>query len=222
MIFSRFLLQAEADQPLLLELWSYFYNTYIASDATYENLNLGGLISPAFIVIGLFLGLAAAGFAAVFNKQVHGGFVQRLLSEGCLSAESAKSLPELDCADKLTLRYGVSKGVNLRRVVRCREEDAYLEDMAEKAQEYEKMREENPRLPKKFTPKPFKIKPDEHHFYIPEDLKYTAEAKFPRSGNSWLSAVIFAVFALVALVVLMIFLPDILAFLDEAVGRLNG
>ena len=84
------------------------------------------------------------------------------------------------------------------------------------------MRLENPKLPKSFTPKPFKVDPDAHHFYISEDMKYMAEVKFDRKGNSWWSAVIYAAVILVALVALIVFLPNILNLLDEFIGSLKG
>lgn len=216
---SAFLLQA--DMPLYEELWYYFLDNYINTDATYENLDFGGLISPQLLVIGLFLGLAAAGFFAVFNKQIYGGFVNKLISAGCLSRDSAKTLPELDAADKLIIRYGVRHSVNLRRVVRCREEEEQLDEAAKMALSYEEMRKENPKLPKKFTPKRFKIDPDSHHFYIPEELKDMAEVKFSQKGNSWWSAVIYTVVILIALAVLIAFLPNILTVLDGFVGSLK-
>ena len=222
MKYPVFLLKAGSEQPLIEELWEYFVDTYINNETTYENLDFGGLFSVQTLVIGLFLGLAAAGFVAVFNKQINGAFVERLMREGCVSPESAKSLPELDLADKLTLRYAVSRGVNLRRVVKCREEAEYDAESAQKAEEYAEMRKENPRLPKQFTPKPFKVDPDAHHFYIPEDMKYMAEVKFDRKGNSWWSAVIYAAVILVALVALIVFLPNILNLLDEFIGSLKG
>ena len=221
MKFSAFLLRADTEMPLYKELWYYFLDTYINNETTYENLDFGGLFSIQTLVIGLFLGIAIAGFVAVFNKQVHGGFVNKLIAEGCLSEQTAKSLPELDCADKLTIRYGVGRGVTLRRVVRCREEEEYLAETAQKALEYEQLRAENPRLPKRFTPKRFKVDPDAHHFYIPEEMKYMAEVKFSQKGNSWWSAVIYAVVTLVALVVLIIFLPNILNLLDGFIGSLK-
>ena len=222
MKYPVFLLRAGSKQPLIEELWEYFVDTYIKNETKYENLDFGGLFSVQTLVIGVFLGLAAAGFVAVFNKQINGAFVERLMREGCVSPESAKTLPELDLADKLMLRYGVSHSVDLRRVVKCREEEEYEAESAKKADEYAEMCKTNPRLPKKFTPKPFKVDPDAHHFYIPEDMKYTAEIKFDRKGNSWLGAIIYAVVILVALVALIVFLPNILNLLDEFIGSLKG
>lgn len=222
MRFPVFLLKAGEEQPLIEELWEYFVDTYIKNETTYENLEFGGLFSVQTLIIGIFLGLALAGIIAVFNKQVYGAFVDLLIREGCLSPDSAKTLPELNFADKLAVRYGVCLGVNLRRVVRCREEEEYNAESEKKAVDYAEMRKENPKLPKKFTPKPFRVIPDVHHFYIPEDMKYMAEVKFDRKGNSWLSAVLSVALILILLVVLIVFLPNILNLIDEFIGSLRS
>ena len=221
MKIPAFLLKVGSEQPLIEELWEYFVETYITNERVYENLDFGGLFSVQTLVIGIFIGLAIAAFASVINKQVNGAFVTRLIDEGCLSPESAKTLPELDSADKLMLRYGLVRGVNLRRVVKCREEEEHLAESRKKADEYAAMRLENPKLPKTFTPKPFKVDPDRHHFYIPEDMKYTAEVKFSRKGNSVWGAVLYSVLILIALVVLIVFLPYLLGLLDDAIGLLK-
>ena len=222
MKIPAFLLSAGAKQPLIEELWEYFVDTYVYNDTVYENLEFGGLFSVQTLVIGIFVGLAVAALFAVLNKQINGAFVAKLIESGCTSAEGARTLPELDSADKLTVRYGLSRGVNLRGVVRCREEEEYLEASRQKEAEYAEMRLTNPKLPKKFTPKPFKVDPDNHHFYIPEDMRITAEIKFSQKGNSLPIAIISIVAILVALVALIVFLPNILNLVDEFIGFLKG
>ena len=213
-----YILNTGAEQSFLSELWTSFVDTYIYNDASYENLNFGGLFSAQMLIIGLFTGLAIAAIASVVNKQINGAFVARLLERDCLSPENAKTLSELDSAHILSVRWGLARGVNLRRVVRCREEDEYLQVMAQKEAEYAKMRETNPKLPKKFEPKPFRVNPENHHFYIPEDVKYIAQTKFERRGNSVLSAVIWSAVIIVAFVAVMVFLPSLLNLLDALLG----
>ena len=185
--------------------------------AAYENLNMegGSLISVQSIVIGLFIGMTLAGFGAVFNKRVLGGFVRLLLKEECLSPEAGKTLPELNYADKLVLRYAVRRSVTLRRVVRCREEEEYLRQMAEMQEHYAERRAEDPSLPKRFRQKPFRVDPDAHHFYIPEDLKYTAEVKFEQKGTTWPGAILFVILMAAACVAVLAVLPHILGLVDE-------
>ena len=203
---------------MIEELWEYFVSTYIDNGATYENLEFGGLFSAQTLVIGIFVGLAIAAIVSVINKRINGAFVAGLIEKGCLSPESAMTLSELDSAHILSVRFGLARGVNLRRVVRCREEEEYLATLKQKEEEYAKMREENPKLPKRFTPKPFRVDLENHHFYIPEDMKFTAEVKFNRKGNSVLSAVVWSAVILVVLVILIIFLPSLLNLLDALVG----
>lgn len=215
-----FILSAEEKLPLWQELWQYFCRMYFTDETAYEHLHMGGgsLVSIPIIVFGLFLGVVIACFAVVFNKRVPGGFVRLLLKEAALSPDTAKTLPELNCADRLYLRYAVRNSVSLRRVVRCREEEEFEAKEAEEAQAYAEQRANDPSLPKRRRAKPFAVDPDKHHFYIPENLKYTAEAKFEQKGSTWLGAVIFSVIMLVVCVVLLMFLPRILQLLNEFVG----
>ena len=196
----------------------YFVNTYLNNGIAYNNLDFGGAISPQLLIIGLFAGLAVAAFASVVNKQINGAFVSKLVECDCLSPENAKTLSELDSAHILSVRMGLVHGVNLRRVVRCREEDEHQALMRQKEEEYAKMREENPKLPKRFAPKPFRVDLENHHFYIPEDMKYVAQVKFERRGNSVKSAIVWGVVILVAFVALVLFLPSLLGLLDGIVG----
>ena len=201
---------AEEELPLWKELWYYFYETYFTDEAVYEHLNMGGgsLISVRNIIVGLFIGLAVASFAVVFNKRVLGGFVRLLLWEECLSGETGKSLPELNCADKLILRRAVGNSVNLRRVVKCREEEEYL-----RAQEQDGTKGKG---------RGFRVDPDHHHFYIPEEMKYMADIKFEQKGTTWLGAILFVVIMAVALVAVLMVLPQILTLLNDFVGSLGG
>ena len=212
-------LTATEELPLWKELWVYFYETYFTDETVYENLNMGGgsLISVRNIIVGLFVGLAVASFAVVFNKRVLGGFVRRLLKEECLSPERGKSLPELDLADRLILRRAVRCSTNLRRVVKCREEEAFRQALGAETVEGASKPSR-----KKDADSAFRVDPDEHHFYIPEDMKYMADIKFDQKGTTWLGAVLFVGIMAVALVVVLMLLPQLLSLLNELAGSFGG
>lgn len=214
---------AEEEKPIWKILWDTFYETYFTDNSVYENLNLGrgSLISVRYIILGLFIGLTIASFAAVFNKRVLGSFVRKLLREECLSPDTGKTLPELRCAGKLFIRYGVKRGVNLRRVVRCREEEEYIAEITKAQEEYEQKRKDDPSLPKKFKAAPFAIDPDRHHFYIPEEMKYMADIKFDAKGTTWIAAVMFVVVMFIALIAVMMVLPQLLELLNEFAGGIE-
>lgn len=210
---------ADAEPSFWKEAWDALF-----SDGTqYEYLGngAGSLTSLRLIIVGLFLGLALASFGAVFNKRVLGGFVRKLLRSEALSAEQAKTLSELGYDKRLFVRYGVRRGVTLRRVVRCREEEAYEEEMRQAREAYEAKRKEDPSLPK-WKEKPFCVDPNAHHFYIPEELKYMAEIKFEAKGTTWFGACMFVVLLLIFLVAIFAALPYILSILNDWVGAIQG
>ena len=201
--------------------WNDLWNALFQDETQYEYLGKGAnsLTSLRMIIIGLFIGLALASFGAVFNKRVLGDFVRALLREEALSGETAKTLAELGFLRSTVIRQSLRSGVTLRRVVRCREEEEYLREMERKRAEHEEKRKSDPSLPK-FKAKEFRVNVDEHHFYIPEELKYTADVKFEQKGSSWLGAVIFLVVLIVAMVILLLAMPTILSFLDGWFGNI--
>lgn len=203
--------------------WENVWN-YLTDNGTYDHLNMNGnaLISVRLIIVGLFIGVGVAAFVSVFNKRILGGFVRKLLREECLSAESGKTLPELGYADKLSVRNGLRRGVTLRRVVRCREEEEHLARMAELEASCEERRRSDPSLPSKFSPEPFRVDPDRHHFYIPEELRYKADVKFEQKGTTWGGAVVCVILLAIGLVAVLLVFPKILELIDDLIGAFRS
>ena len=186
----------------------------ILSFEDYENLTENALFSVPLIVIGVFLGIAIALFVTVFNKRILGEMVRKLLSEESLSSESAKTLDELGLANHFLLRHAVKGNVSLRRVVYCREEEEFLQKQEEERQ--------NAPSPKKFRAKPFRVDPKAHHFYIPEDQKDTAAAKFDKKGTSYVALGISLLLLLVLMIALLFALPKLMEWLDQLVGSVSS
>ena len=220
MFFGRAFALALDREPTV---WDEIWDALLHNETQYENLGNGmfSLSSLRMIILGIFVGLALASFAAVFNKRVWGDFVRKLLYEECLSPESAKTLYDLGYGRNTTIRYGVRRGVNLRRVVRCREEEEYLRELEQKQAEYEEKRREDPSLPK-FRAEPFCVSADEHHFYIPEEMKYMADVKFEKQGTTWLGAIVFVFILAVGAVILFLTLPYILNLLNDWFGAVRS
>lgn len=204
-------------------LWQDIYELYLNVDQNYENLGLdtGTIRSVGLIVLGIFIGVVIACIAMAYNKQVLGGFVRKLLSESCRSAEGAKTLSELGYSKNVFIRSAVQRNVNLRRVLACVEEDNFYSEQNAEREEYEKKREENPTLPK-YREREYLVDPARDHFYIPEDKCEMAEHKFDAKGSSWISTIIWIVVLLVAFFILLNFLPDILNTLDDFVGSFKN
>lgn len=203
-------------------VWKEAWNALFSDGTQYEYLGngAGSMTSWKLIILGLFIGLALAAFGMVFNKRVLGGFVRKLLHCEALTPENAQTLSELGYAKKFFVRYGVRRGVTLRRVVRCREEELYAEEMRQAREAYESRRQEDSSLPK-WKETPFRVNPNEHHFYIPEELKYTADLKFDAKGTTWLGAWVFVGILLILLVVVFLTFPRLLELLDDWVGAVQ-
>ena len=186
----------------------------ILSFEDYENLTENALFSVPLIVIGVFLGIAIALFVTVFNKRILGEMVRKLLSEESLSSESAKTLDELGLSNHFLLRHAVKGNVSLRRVVYCREDEEFLQKQEEERK--------NAPSPKKFRAKPFRVDPKAHHFYIPEDQKDTAAAKFDKKGTSFVALGILLLLLLVLMIALLFALPKLMEWLDQLVGSVSS
>ena len=133
--------------------------------------------------------------------------VRKLLSVGAIDEENAKPLSELGLLTNLRVRRGVKKSLTIRKVVKCREEEAYLRAMAEQGTE-------------DFPP--YAIDPDVDAFYIPESQRIFAEMKFRKAGSSWGTFVLVTLLSFVLLIALLIAVPEILRLLDDLAGALAG
>ncbi len=214
-----------SEEPSLWqEIWDYIYHNYFAPEAVvFENLNMGAdaMAMVRNIVFGLLVGVIIASLFIVIDKRILGEFVRKLLAEDCTSAEKAKRLSELDFATKYAIRNGVRRGNTLRSVVRCREEEEYNAKISEQRKKYEERRAEDKSLPP-FKEVPYSVNPDEDHFYIPEEKKYSAEMRFEKKGTTWLGFAMVIVIAVIVFVILIFAIPEILKLVDSFAGSFGS
>ena len=194
---------------------SKYYDVYFNFAIEYDNLGLtvSDFKMICAIICGFCIGMIIAVFSSLYTKRVLGDLVRATIAADALSPESAKTLYELGFDDKLLLRRAVAKSVSLRRVLKCREEEDFIAELNAKREEYAKKREDNGRLPK-FKESEYKIDPSADAFFIPEELKYTAEIKFDKKGASVRSAIATSIIVIIAFIAVMIALPELLEFLD--------
>ena len=133
------------------------------------------------------------------------------------SPDTALTLEEIGIENNDFLCYAVSKNGAVRRVVRCVEEEEHQAALAQARAEYEQKRANGDKLPP-FKETVYSINPSADRFYIPDELKYSAEIKFDKKGNSWSGAVICAIILLVALIAALVGLPYLLSLLDSVAG----
>ncbi len=180
------------------ELITYFKETYFTVrfgaydnfSVTEQTANTANKIMPALI-----WGIIIAAIATVYCRRIVGEFVRTLIKKEALSPEAGITLLDSGLFRSTIVRRELCRGALLRKVVFCREEQAFLDEKGKDAT--------------------YKIDFTKDHFYIPEDLKYRAEIRFDKKGSGWLSVVLTVVLVPVIVGLICRFLPNILQLIDN-------
>lgn len=185
------------------ELISYFHQTYFSIRfGAYDNFSVTeqttGIINK--IIPALIWGIIIAAIITVFGRRTVSTFVKTLIQKEALSPDAGVTLFEAGAFRSTILRQELCRGAFLRKVVFCREEQAYLNEKGKDAT--------------------YKIDFTKDHFYIPEDLKYRAEVRFNSKGSGWLSVVLTVVLVPVFVGLLCRFMPNILQLADSLITLL--
>lgn len=140
------------------------------------------------IIIAICAGVILAALYNFYIRRVPGGVVRLLLSRGALSPETALCAEELGLLDHPFALWELLRGVSLRHIVSAVTEAADGEEQSWSAQT---------------------------RFYIPEDKKYRAEARFEQKGNGALGLAITCALAVVLGIILIKLVPVLLAMVDN-------
>lgn len=215
---------------LIKELLDYFNARYFSVQlGAYENFSVGA--GTGALVRNIILALAAAIIVAAcltaYTRVSMGAFVRKLIAEGALSSDDAKTLMELGYFRDPSIRRALSGSSALRMVVKrvgevlppadtdtaeSGEEESATEPEAE-VQETEKAAENAPRVQINDE----KIDFTTARFYIPEALRYRAEIRFDPKGSGWRSAIVISVLAVIVAAVLCFFVPELIQFADNII-----
>lgn len=204
-------------------IWEYIYKEFFFIDLeSYENLGFGGnsMISVAGILFGFAIGMIIAAISATFNKRVLGDLVRQMVYQGAVGKENAKTLEELGFSGDRVIAQSLRRGVTLRKVVKCSEETDYNEELEARRAEYEARRKEDPKLPP-FKHVEYEVNTRADHFYIREEDKYTAQIRFEKKGSTWFGVILVCLVSFIGVLLLLRVLPNILGFLDAAIGSMN-
>ena len=206
---------------IFYELFQYFNEKYFTVEfGAYENFSLGAGTSALAqtLVYAIAVGVIVAAGMSVYTRSVLGGFVRTLLKEGALSPENAKTLSDVGFFRNAAIRRELAKGVTLRKVVKCCEEEALKK--VSNAQSTESQAEPDRRWGGKSKSD---FRPDflTARYYIPEDLKYRAEVRFEKKGSSWWNFFLAALGAIVVAALIGFFLPDLFQLMDNIIGMMT-
>ena len=199
--------------------FSKWLDNIFSTSGDYEHLGISGESNmlPS-IVIGIAIGFLIASCMVIFDKRVLGDFVRQLLSYECLSKESAKTLEELGYHKNSFVRGALKNGVSLRRVVKCVEEEEFLRSVEKLRAEHEASEGASNGKKVKYQEPKFKMDPSVMHFYIPEEMKYTADVKFEKKGTGVHTLILSFVLVIAVAVALLFLIPELLQMFDNMVG----
>lgn len=180
---------------LFRELINYFDETYFSVDlGEYQHFSVSAQTGAVVknLILGIAVGLMVASVCSCYVKTVHGGFIRRLLREGCSSPESAKSLRELGYFHNVSIRDQLRRSGAIGELVKAAGVVG------------------EPTLTDKDL--------SSARFYIPEDLRYKAEVRFDRKGSGSLSVILTLLACAVAAALICRFLPQIIGLADVILG----
>ncbi len=216
-------------ETALYELLKFFGDRFFTVNfGVYENfpISAGAGKTVQTLILSMAIGIVVAVGLMAYTRTKLGGFVRLLVREDCLSPDRAKTLAELGAFRNAAIRRELARGVTLRKVVKCREEEAFVASCREKE---EAVSEEGGDAPKDAAPKakksgdcPYRVDFTTDHFYIPEELKYRAEVRFRNNGSTWGLFLVTLPVALILAALACTFLPDLLQMADNLISFLGS
>ena len=185
------------------ELITYFKETWFTIHfGVYDNFTVPtqtvSMINK--IIPALVWGLIIAAIATFFSRKTVGSFVGTLCKNEAFSPEAGMTLLDAGAFRSTVVRRELCRSAFLRKVVFCREEQAFLTQKGKDAT--------------------YQIDFTKDHFYIPEDLKYRAENRFSQKGAGWLFIVLTVILVPLVVGILCRFMPTILQFTDSLITLL--
>jgi hypothetical protein len=185
------------------ELVAYFKDTYFTIHfGAYDNFSIteqtASLVNK--IIPALVWGLIIAAVATIFSRRAVGGFVDTLIKKEAFSPDASVTLFDTGKFRSTVVRRELCRSAFLRKVVLCREEQAFYAQKGKDAT--------------------YKIDFTKDHFYIPEDLKYRAENRFSQKGSGWLFVVLSVILVPFVVGLLCRLMPGILNFADSLITLL--
>ena len=206
------------------DLWSYIVDNFFSTEMPYyENFNVqsNALFSMRGLIVGITIGIIFASISTVYNKRYLGDFIRLLIYRDCLDSSRARTLAELECDRSAGVRSAIKAGGCLSRWVRCAEEDQFYAEQEQQRIDHEELHKDE-KHPPKFRELTFKRDCDTMHFYIPEELKNSAEVKFDSKGANWPGVLIVSGIAITVCLLSCYFLPEVLTCVDNFLSIING
>ena len=138
-------------------------------------------------ILALSIGIALAACFTLYQRYVPGSFIRALLKSEANSGENAKTASELGFENNVFIKFELRFGTVMLKCLRFTSENGT-----------------NDKYPDFSTAR----------FYIPEELKYRAEARYDTKGNGPFQLILTIIFSVVAAVLIVKLLPFLLSLVD--------
>lgn len=168
----------------------------------------GNKISLEVIVWGICIGLMIGVIVAFIQRRALGGAVKRIIRQQIFTPESAKTLDELGCRCNPLLRRALRPGKPMRKMVYC-DNEAEVTDACKSTSFARVMRRIF-----SMEAKTGRFHAEKGRYYIPEDLRYTAEKRYETDGFTPAALILSLVLIAAAAYVLLYVAPDVISFLQ--------
>ncbi len=227
------------ENSVIKELLDYISEKWLSPEfGTYENFSVSGSAGSTVrnVIIGLALGMMIAAALMFYARFVQGKFIRALLRGECFTPDRAMTLYETGMFREPSVRRELARGGVLAKLTRClptgqavRLEEVQEAVEAEPAPDNGEARDSENGAPPPAESEPEATKADPMgntvalpdrvdfttaRFYIPEELKYRAEARYDSRGSR-LPQLILSLVVGIALAVLLVRLaPVLLNFAD--------
>lgn len=187
--------------------------SFLARKTAYESsVSADGIVTVIRVIITMMIGVVLAALWSIYDKRYFGGFIRKLISEGCTSPGNAKTLYELGYDNKLGVRRAIKGNYTFYRWIRCVEEEEHEQAMKKAREDFE-LAHKDEESPPKFKEAVFRADLDTAHYYIPEELCTQAEIKFSAKGANSLGMFIVLIITAIILGAVIFALPKILSLI---------
>ena len=156
------------------------------------------------IIWGLCIGAVLASLLSLYQQNVPGRLVRALLRAEAHTADTAKTLDELGLSRRPLITRELRRGTVLKKFVCSAADGEEQGKTSSKAENKAEGAENAPSAAAKEVPL----------YYIPTELKYRAEIRYAKKGNSLLSFAITVALSVAMGVLLMKLIPFVLSMID--------
>lgn len=203
----------------LRECWEYIRDNYFnVTLENYRNFNFSQTATTLSVIIfGLTFGIFLAAIISVFQKNMAGKTVRRLISRGALSGKTALTLDELE-GNTPFARFSLRHALVVRKYV-C---FVSAEKRAALAAVKPKTASSDAPSDRYLFQSKGRIDYQNTAFYVPEEKRIGAELRFDAEGTSWKWVVVTIVVFFVLIFVALTFLPQFIRLLDNLISLIKG